>query len=288
MKKTRKIAALLLALVLMLSLSACGSFETKMARAAQKMSKLESMRMDMDMDMTIGMSLFGESLDLDGKMTTKADIFTDPLKMRVRTSVEALDSAEESLSYMEKDGDDYTLYVSPDGGESWVSRTVDGEDLPAPAATKEQIALLLKWGASFEESGKETIRGSEATVYSGFIPGEDVAAAIEASGALDALAEVLEMDLGEADFSGLGDIPATIALDDRSGMVVRYTMDLTDVMGSVMDKLLDQLLQAISEEAGLGELDLKGLGLEISIGEVFVNAELYDFDSVEPFEMPKT
>lgn len=287
MKKTRKIAALLLALVLMLSLSACGSFETKMARAAQKMSKLESMRMDMDMDMTIGMSLFGESLDLDGKMTTKADIFTDPLKMRVRTSVEALDSAEESLSYMEKDGDDYTLYVSPDGGESWVSRTVDGEDLPAPAATKEQIALLLKWGASFEESEKETIRGSEATVYSGFIPGEDVAAAIEASGALDALAEVLEMDLGEADFSGLGDIPATIALDDRSGMVVRYTMDLTDVMGSVMDKLLDQLLQAISEEAGLGELDLKGLGLEISIGEVFVNAELYDFDSVEPFEMPK-
>jgi len=287
MKKIRRIAALLLALVLMLSLSACGSFETRMARAAQKMAKLESMRADVDIDMTISMSMLGESVDLDGKMTTKADVFTDPLKLRVRTGLEALDSSREGLSYLEKDGDGYKLYVSADGGESWVSRTVDGKDLPAPAAAKEQLALLLKWGASFEESGKETIRGSGATVYSGFIPGEDVAAAIEASGALDTLAEALEMDLGEIDFSDLGDIPATIALDDKSGMLVRYTMDMSGAMEGLIDSLLDQLLQAIGGEAGLGAVSLKDLGLEISIGKVFVNAELYDFDSVEPFEMPK-
>ena len=51
MKKYRKIACLFLALVMMLSLTACGSFEMKMATAAKKMEKLQSYRMDVDVDM---------------------------------------------------------------------------------------------------------------------------------------------------------------------------------------------------------------------------------------------
>ena len=51
MRRIRKAAALLLAVLMLLSLSACGSFGTRAARAAAKMSALESLHMDLDLSL---------------------------------------------------------------------------------------------------------------------------------------------------------------------------------------------------------------------------------------------
>ena len=130
MKRMRKIAAVLLALALMLSLAACGSFETRMAKAARKMEKLQSWRMDMDMDMEMSMGLLGESVDLDIAVAGTADINSDPLKMKMDMNMQVMGEALNILSYYEQDGDDYMAYVSPDGGNSWAKQSVDGDQLP--------------------------------------------------------------------------------------------------------------------------------------------------------------
>jgi hypothetical protein len=53
---------------MMFSLTACQSFEAKMTKAAAKMEKLQSYRMDLDMDMEMNLALLGESMDMNMSM----------------------------------------------------------------------------------------------------------------------------------------------------------------------------------------------------------------------------
>ena len=286
MKNIKKLLAILLVLTMALSLAACG-FEAKMARAAKKMEKLESYRMDMDLDMAMSMSLMGQSMDLDIGMQGKADVNTKPLVMKMDMDMTTMGESIHMLSYAEKTDAGYITYVSPDGGDTWVKQTLDGGQLPeAGAATN--FALLFKLVGKFEKTGTETIRGSEATVFSGTVEGEDIAQMVEMSGVMDTLSESMDVDLGElnVELESLGGIPTTISLDNKTGYIVRYTMDMTELMQNLMPVLMDQLMATIAEESGLEGLDLSMLGLKLDVSKTVVAVELYDFDAAGTVEIP--
>lgn len=289
MKQLKKILVIVLALAMVLSLSACGAFETKMVKAAQKMSKAESFRMDMDMDMDMSLSLMGESLGIDANVEAKMDILTEPVKMGGNMTIDMMDEEIEFLFYMEQTDDGYTLYLSPDNGESWVRR--DMESIEAPKVSKtEQLGMLAKLAETFEEQGTEEIRGSAATVYKGMIPGADISAAIAESGALEQLAELqdsAEIDLSGLDFSDLSDIPATIAIDNKSGMISRYTMEMTDIMQDFMGSIMDVVLAQVAKESGMEGVDLAALGLTVEINKVEATVDLFDYDAVKTVEIPQ-
>lgn len=289
MKQLKKILVIVLALAMVLSLSACGAFETKMVKAAQKMSKAESFRMDMDMDMDMSLSLMGESLGIDANVEAKMDILTEPVKMGGNMTIDMMDEEIEFLFYMEQTDDGYTLYLSPDNGESWVRQ--DMESIEAPKVSKtEQLGMLAKLAETFEEQGTEEIRGSAATVYKGMIPGADISAAIAESGALEQLAELqdsAEIDLSGLDFSDLSDIPATIAIDNKSGMISRYTMEMTDIMQDFMGSIMDVVLAQVAKESGMEGVDLAALGLTVEINKVEATVDLFDYDAVKTVEIPQ-
>ena len=287
MKKIRKIACLFLALAMMLSLAACDSFEVKMTRAAKKMEKLQSYRMDMDIDMQMSMSLLGQSMPLDLGIKGTTDVDSKSDRTKTEFDMNMLGETVHLLSYTEKDGERLVGYVSQDGGETWIKQSAERAEA-AQISAKDKLGMLLKLAKSFEKSGTETVRGSEATVFSGVIQGEEIAAAVEMSGVLDSLKESMDIDLADADIdlSQCGSIPATIAIDNKSGMITRYTMDLTEVMQHLMPTLLDRALSSVSEQLGLEGLDLSALGFEAEIGRVFTAAELYDFDAVGTIEIP--
>ena len=289
MKQLKKILVIVLALAMVLSLGACGAFETKMVKAAQKMSKAESFRMDMDMDMDMSLSLMGESLGIDANVEAKMDILTEPVKMGGSMVMDIMDEEIEFLFYLEQTDDGYTLYLSPDDGESWVRQ--DMESIEAPKVSKtEQLAMLAKLAETFEEQGTEEIRGSAATVYKGIISGADISAAIAESGALEQLAELqdsAEIDLSGLDFSDLSDIPATIAIDNKSGMISRYTMDMTDIMQDFMGSIMDVVLAQVAKESGMEGVDLAALGLTVEINQVEATVDLFDYDAVKTVEIPQ-
>ncbi|MBQ9684959.1 MAG: hypothetical protein IJV41_00235 [Oscillospiraceae bacterium] len=287
MKRMRKIAAVLLALALMLSLAACGSFETRMAKAARKMEKLQSWRMDMDMDMEMSMGLLGESVDLDIAVAGTADINSDPLKMKMDMNMQVMGEALNILSYYEQDGDDYMAYVSPDGGNSWAKQSVDGDQLPVQDVDMSDYTMLLKLASRFEKTGTETVKGAEATVFSGVIEGEEIGEAVELSGVLSALGSALNMDLDDLDESSTGAIPTTIAIDNKSGMIVKFTMDMTEIMQNLLPAMLDEMMAEIARESGLEGFDLGALGFTLDIGRVMVSEVLYDFDAVDAIEIPE-
>lgn len=289
MKQLKKILVIVLALAMVLSLSACGAFETKMVKAAQKMSKAESFRMDMDMDMDMSLSLMGESLGIDANVEAKMDILTEPVKMGGNMTIDMMDEEIEFLFYMEQTDDGYTMYLSPDNGESWVRQDVEGVEAPKVSKT-EQLGMLAKLAETFEEQGTEEIRGSAATVYKGMIPGADISAAIAESGALEQLAELqdsAEIDLSGLDFSNLSDIPATIAIDNKSGMISRYTMEMTDIMQDFMGSIMDVVLAQVAKESGMEGVDLAALGLTVKVDKVEATVDLFDYDAVKTVEIPQ-
>ena len=220
MKKIGKIACLFLALILMLSLTACGSFEMKMATAAKKMEKLQSYRMDVDVDMEMSMSLLGQSMPLDMSMKGTADVNTEPERTKMEFDVEMLGETAHMLSYSEKTEEQLISYVSQDGGDVWTKQSLDRSEFPG-LTDKNDFGTLLKLAKSFEKSGTETVRGSEATVFSGVIQGEEISAAVQMSGVLNSLYESMGMNLGGADIdlSGCGSIPTTIAIDNNLQLI---------------------------------------------------------------------
>ncbi len=286
MKNVKKMLAILLVLTMALSLAACG-FEAKMTIAAKKMEKLQSYRMDLDLDMGLSMSLLGQSMDLDMGMQGKADVNTKPMKMKMDMDISSMGETIRMLSYAEKTDAGYVTYVTPDGGDTWVKQTLDGGQLPeAGAATN--FALLFKLAGKFEKTGTETVRGSEATVFSGTVEGEDIAQMLEMSGVMDTLSESMDVELDElgVDLASLGGIPTTISVDNKTGYIVRYTMDLTEVMQNLMPAMMDQMTASITEEAGLEGLDLSALGLKLDVSKTVMTVELYDFDAAGTVEIP--
>ncbi len=287
MKMRKRILLIVLALALMFSLSACGSFETRMVGAARKMVKLESLRMDTDVDMTMKISLFGETITLDGGMSGQTDVRRQPLRMRGSLAAELLDEEPKGLMAMEKTEDGYILYLSLDEGDTWVSRRIEAKSLSNTVSAKNLLALA-KLASAFEESGTEEIRGSAATVYSGVIPGEDIRLALTNSGVLTALGDALKVDFTQMEQSELSDVPATVALDDESGMLVRCTVDLTGIMEDLMGSAMEQLLALAAEKAGLDWLNVSALDMELGFSQVKISVDLYDFDQVESVEMPNS
>lgn len=277
MKKIKKAAALLLAAVMLLSLAACGSFETRMAKAANRMGKLESLHMDMDMKIDMSVSTKGQSLNMNMSVTGGMDMQTEPMRMKMDMTLSAMGFSQQILSYMEKTGEEYTVYASMDGGSTWEQETVDADEAPAQVNMMDGLKLFADCASSFKEAGTEDVLGSAATRYDGELTGEDMKKAMEISGADELLSQSLGTEIDGDDISRMGSIATSVWIDNKSGMIVRYDMDMTQIMQNLMAELMDELFNVPGTE---------GLEIEMEISGVTVSVVLSQFDQVGEIEIP--
>lgn len=284
MKTAKRLLALVLVLAMALSLSACGGFAGSMVRAVRKLEKLDSLRMDTDVQINMSLSMLGMSTPVDMSASGTSDINTDPLKVKSDLNLDLglLGITREILSYCERQGDGYILYLSPDG-ESWSRQTLEPSESSAGKG-KISLSAVLALANRFEKTGTVTVRGSEATAYEGVIKAEEINLAMEQSGGMDSLREALG---GDEDFSFTGSVPVTVALDNKSGMIVMVSLDLTEIMQDLMPLTMDRVMASVAEEAGMGGMDLSALGLELNVDSATVTETLYDFDAVGPIEIPE-
>lgn len=285
MKTCRRLLALTLVLALALSLTGCGSFTSRMTRAARKMSKLQSYSMDLNMDMAMKMSVLGQDMDMDMLVTGVTDVNTEPSRTRSKLTLGMLGEEMTVLSYSEKTDSGLVSYSSSDDGKSWSKRPLDSEG-QAQTTGRNSFTDLLKLAAGFEKTGSETVRGSEATVYAGVLRAEDMENVMQMSDLLKQVLTAMNLPADSVDMKELGSVPVTVALDDKSGMVVKYTMDLTELMGKLMPGMVDALLNEAAAQSGLGGMDLSKLGFKVTTGRVFAETELYNFDAVGTIEIP--
>ena len=272
MKKTKRILVFAMLAAMLLSLCGCGMFRTHVAKAAVKMSKLESLHADVDMQVGMGISVFGQDVNADAAITGGVDIQRSPERLYADLAAEVEDFEQNLLLYgIGRDGG-YDIYSSADSGETWTKGSAENNSANSSKADGKSIFLLLsESAASFKEYGKEKVNSSDALRYNGRITSDELKQALELANAKQAIEESLDVELDDDVFADLGDVPVSIWIDVESGMIVRIEMDMSDVMQGLVPVLVDKAM----EKADIG------IGVDTKVHEVTVSITLSEFDSVQ-------
>ena len=290
MKTIKKGLALLLELMMMLSLTSCDNLQT--LKTVLKIQKLESYHADCSVDMNMGMGMLGQSLmNLEFHIGADADVNRDPLLGEGTFQAELMDETREGQFYFAKEDDTLTLYLSTNGGETWKATPIDLSDSSPDTGfglSKESLDWMLKAAKTFEETGEEEINGYPASVYEGFISGEELKAKMDEADALGAVASGMELNPDELQLEEVGDIPVTVALDKESGLPVRFTVDLSALMDSMLPLFL-QVVTKASAESGEDAGEILGLlsFMEVSFDEFLITVHLSDFDEAPEVSIPE-
>lgn len=283
MKKLKKLLALLMALSMLLCLSACGSFERKMAKSAAKMSQLNSMHIDADFVLDTELGIMGQSMNVDTTVKAGIDLNAEPFAMKMDLNVTTVGVEENVQIYVVNEGGQRVIYVSEDGGKTWNREDADDIELGVRDINiNGSLALLTEWAESFEKAGEETINGSMATKYSGQIEAESLLQLMISAGADEMLESSLGIDFDDdRAAAGLGDVPVSIWLDNKSGMIVRMDMELTELMQSLVSGIITEVLEDSLEDSGLNDLPL-----DIKVSAATESLEFTEFDEVGKIELP--
>ena len=273
MKKTKRILVFAILAAMLLSLCGCGMFRTRVAKAAIKMSKLESLHADVEVQLGMGISLLGQDMNVDASVTGGADIQRDPAQMYMDLTADVADFEQSLLLYgTERDGG-FDVYYSADSGENWIKGSVeaDGDAKDTKVDGKSMFLLLSDSAASFKEYGKEKVNGADTIRYNGEITSEELKQALKLANAKQSLEEGLGVELDDDVFSDLGSIPVSIWIDMKTDMIVRMEMDLSDVMQGLVPVIVDKAM----ENAGVG------IDVDTKVHDVIVSITLSEFDAVQ-------
>lgn len=273
MKKTKRILVFAILAAMLLSLCGCGMFRTHVAKAAIKMSKLESLHADVEMQIGMGISVLGQDVNADATVTGGADIQRDPERVYVNMNAEVAGFEQNMLLYAVGRDGGADVYYSADSGESWTKDSIENDDSSksSKADGKSVFLLLSDSAASFKEYGKEKVNGSDAIRYNGKITSDELKQALELADVKQSLEESLDVELDDDVFEDLGDVPVSIWIDVKSGMIVRVEMDMSDVMQGLVPVLVDKAME---------KTDV-GIGVNTKVYDVTLSVTLSEFDAVQ-------
>ena len=273
MKKTKRILVFAILAAMLLSLCGCGMFRTRVAKAAIKMSKLESLHADVEMQIGMGISVLGQDVNADATVTGGADIQRDPERVYVNMNAEVAGFEQNMLLYAVGRDGGADVYSSADSGESWTKDSIENDDSSksSKADGKSVFLLLSDSAASFKEYGKEKVNGSDAIRYNGKITSDELKQALELADVKQSLEESLDVELDDDVFEDLGDVPVSIWIDVKSGMIVRVEMDMSDVMQGLVPVLVDKAME---------KTDV-GIGVNTKVYDATVSITLSEFDAVQ-------
>lgn len=273
MKKAKRILVFAILAAMLLSLCGCGMFRTRVAKAAIKMSRLESLHADVEMQIGMGISVLGQDVNADADVTGGVDIQRDPERVYVNMTAEVAGAEQNLLLYAVGRDGGADVYSSADGGESWTKGSIENDDSSksSTADGKSLFLLLSDSAASFKEYGKEKINGSDAIRYKGEITSDELKQALELANVRQSLEESLDVELDDDVFADLGSVPVSIWIDVKSDMIVCVELDMSDVMQGLVPVLVDKSL----EKADIG------IGVNTKVYDVTVSITLSEFDAVQ-------
>ena len=288
--KTRKTLSLLLAMLILMSISVSALAEEPKPAEEASYENLDSWSMDTTVNIDLTMNMMGEEMALQMEIGTAIDMTKSPERCRTEMTTDSMGDSQKTILYYEKDGNNFTVVVSEDGGETWNKQVLPAEQFPANMqASLASFAKLTDYASVLTKTGTETIKGREATVYSGSLTGEQAADYIETTGALSALESMFATGPDAMDVGELGEMPLSIAIDNETGMLVWFNMDMSDYLQHLMDRVLNTIIQsALGEEELPEDLDLSMFEASVVIREASGDTTLYNFNEVGEIQLPET
>ena len=272
----RNLTAAALALLLVLGLSACGGNDASEAivKAQEAMADVQSMTYQTVMEMDL--SAEGSSVS----MSVSADVsaIVDPLALEMAMS---LDMGElgtlDYTSYMVSGDDALTMYSCLDMGDgpTWIREDVTDMTSLSQYDAKASLDLYLKSAQSFREVGAETVGDYEAVRYDGVIKGDDLDEVLETSGVLEQLSN-LGIEESADLLTDICDLPISIWIDQATSFPVKYEMDMSDLMQTMLGKMAetDESVSGITVDKLIVSMVVTGVDCvdEIVVPEEALNA----------------
>ena len=230
------------------------------------MEEITSMDSEIVTDMS--MEVMGEKMDM--KQVVKSSLFVDPLRMK---SVQTVTAAGETMtieSYMIQQGDDIVMYIDMGMGEGFI------ELLRMPVDEFDYIAELnlplASMITSLDAPESAVLDGVPVIKLEGVIPKELMDEVMSAMNMDDLVAsmgmEGLEIDLAFAD------IPMTMWVDPESKLVLKYEMDMKDLLTAMFNAMLGGLAEELGEE------------VEITVNSALMVMTMSNFNNATEFTLP--
>ena len=147
--------------------------------------------------------------------------------------------------------------------------------------------MIAGYTEKFEKTGTKEIHGRTADVYEGTLAGEEFKEFMMKAGSFDTLMEAFGVPVADLDSSMLSEMPMTIALDQKTGMLLGYSVDLGTFMQNLMEAMMASIMAASMQGEEIpADFDLSAF-VSIKINEVKSDCSFYDFNQVEAIQMPK-
>lgn len=283
MKTWKRAATLLLTAALLIGLSGCGVFETKLARAIQKMSDLDDLHVSLALEAALELRVTGRppeaapdarrSLPITGSFTAEGELYTKPLRSKLDTVLTLPGSELRSECYLEKEERAYYLYSRINEGTLWQKQGLAEQD----GGKVKGLRYIVSSMESFEQSAEDAEAQAELR-FDGVLAGEDIEELLRLYGVWELLAEGIGLQLKEDLFEELPDVPASVWVDAGTGMIVRGEADLTAIAAAIAEKQMEDGRAALGLDDFGAELALTGLRLEL---------ELSGFNESAAFEIPE-
>lgn len=296
MKAVKKILAIALVLALAFSLSGCTAFETKMAKAVTRMKKVDNLRADIALYLDVDMLMLGSSLgDIEMGVDGTLNIDKDHGTGLGRFHVDSPDGEQEILLYYEKSKDVVRTWTSNDDGKTWTLNEHALEQFEGSSLfeidsitdlDKEQLALLKTVAATFEEDGTTEIRGSESTIYRGTVSAQELLKDTDLQPALAQINGSAGIEITEEDLRSIGDMPVSIAIDNKSGLISGFALDMTEMMQGFAAIAMKAYMGQLPGGEGLDPAMLEMLGFTVTVNHCELECVLYDYDGVGDVVIP--
>ena len=129
------------------------------------------------------------------------------------------------------------------------------------------------------------IRGSESTVYRGTVSLKDLPQGVDLTGSLGQMTESTGITLTPNDIANIGDMPVAIAIDNKTGLISGFALDMTDTLQGFTSIAMDAYMAQMLGEQFEG-LDLSKLGVTLHVDDCELECVMYDYDQVGNIVIP--
>lgn len=240
------------------------------AAAQENMVSVTNLEGQMLMEMNMELAANGQEQSMESVTTMDMTFFNEPRKMKMEMTVDMGEAGSVSQSVYGDVAEDGTAMMYLYDGASWQSQAVGTADLEQYDAGSSMLSFMND-GSAYTLDGMD----GNAYKYSSVLSGEEAKEALLSAGALDSLSS-LGIDASQMDemLNDIGELTQYIWIDEASLYPVKYEVDMTEVM----DTLMAGMLESMGEQAE---------GLSIGISKMKMTMTCSNFNSATDFTIPE-